>query len=92
MKKENFVRRLLGKNGKSYLFLLLVFTGGIGCFAQKNISYRDATGRYAGSAANNGRTTAYRDASGRYAGSATVNGKTTTYRDATGRYKGSSRK
>ena len=54
-----------------------------------NTTYRDAQGRYAGSATVNGNMTTYRDAQGRFSGTATRSGNTVTYRDAQGRFSGS---
>ena len=91
---EYFMKQITGKIEKNILtavLVLFVFAAGSTLFAQNNrTTYRDASGRYQGSATVNGRTTIYRDASGRYQGSATVNGNRTIYRDASGRYQGSS--
>ena len=56
-------------------------------------TYRDGSGRTAGSATTNGNRTTYRDASGRITGTSTDNGNgRTTYRDASGRNRGTSTK
>ena len=59
--------------------------------AAERQTYRDASGRMAGSATTSGNRTTYRDASGRVTGSATTSGGRTTYRDASGRMTGSKR-
>ena len=56
-------------------------------------TYRDGSGRTAGSASQTGNRTTYRDASGRVTGTSTDHGNgRTTYRDSSGRFRGSSSK
>ena len=60
--------------------LIAVFTAALTLTltAVERTTYRDGSGRMAGSATQNGNRTIYRDASGRMAGSATQNGNRTT--------------
>ena len=53
------------------------------------VFYRDASGRVAGSAVQNGNRVIYRDAQGRMTGSAVQQGNRVIYRDASGRFAGS---
>ena len=94
--REETMKQTFRNGKKNILITLLAFfilAAGNILYAQNSRTvYRDASGRYKGSAAVNGRTTTYRTSSGKYNGSATTNGRTTTYRDASGRYQGTAAK
>ena len=56
------------KKAAKIVLAIVVGTAAAVCVADTKTTYRDAQGRYAGSATTNGKQTTYRDAQGRVVG------------------------